>query len=279
MDSYSIHLHYLLMGASLMIDLLEKKIILTNYYAKIKCEANWRWRAREIPLEHYDLFYVWDGTGQVEVNGTQYPVSKGSCLLFRPGDFTSAEHDGQRPLTLTYIHFSLDERPNHIPERYREFKDTLDLEILLNRYVHVRLANLYGADEEATLILKQLMIALLRSDQLTQQQEKQEFRAMQDTIHEIANFMREHPALWSTAEDLAKRAQLSKSYFCKKFKSYIGTSVNDYAIMSRLERAEYLLRYGGMTVTEVADALQYRDVYFFSRQFKQYMGRNPSELR
>ena len=42
---------------------------------------------------------------------------------------------------------------------------------------------------------------------------------------------------------------------------------------SRIERAQHLLMHTGMNVTEVADALGYRDIFFFSRQFKQYTGR------
>jgi YesN/AraC family two-component response regulator len=40
-----------------------------------------------------------------------------------------------------------------------------------------------------------------------------------------------------------------------------------------------LLRFGGMKVTEVAYALGYKDVYFFSRQYKKYTGRFPSSDR
>lgn len=59
----------------------------------------------------------------------------------------------------------------------------------------------------------------------------------------------------------------------------MGISVQSYMIRMRIERAEHLLQYAGMSVSEVADALGYRDVFFFSRQFKQYTGRAPSTLR
>jgi len=55
--------------------------------------------------------------------------------------------------------------------------------------------------------------------------------------------------------------------------------VQSYIIRMRIERAEHLLVHTGMNVTEVADALGYRDIFFFSRQFKQYTGKSPSEIR
>lgn len=75
------------------------------------------------------------------------------------------------------------------------------------------------------------------------------------------------------------RAQLSPRYFSMKFREVLGMSVQTYMIRTRIDRAQYLLTHAGMNVTEVADALGYRDIFFFSRQFKQYTGKNPSEIK
>ena len=78
---------------------------------------------------------------------------------------------------------------------------------------------------------------------------------------------------------LARRANLSPRYFAIKFKEMTGMSVQQFLIRTRIERAQHLLMHSGMNVTEVADALGYRDIFFFSRQFKQYTGKSPSEIR
>jgi AraC family transcriptional regulator of arabinose operon len=103
-----------------VIYLPEAAYIATPFYSKIKCEPSWKWPLREEPLDNYDLFYVWDGYGEVTVNGISYIVGKGSCFLFHPGDYTSAIHDKQNPLTLTYIHFNFTEHPKLIPATYRQ---------------------------------------------------------------------------------------------------------------------------------------------------------------
>src|SRR5690606_2635354 len=104
-------------------------------------------------------------------------------------------------------------------------------------------------------------------------------RTLQTAILEAANYIREHPAERFTVARLAARAELSPKYFSRMFADLIGESVQSFIIRTRLERAAYLLRHSGMNVSEVADALGYRDVFFFSRQFRKHMGRNPSELR
>jgi len=261
-----------------MISIPETSFIATNFFSKIKCEPEWKWPRREQPLENYDLFYVWDGRGEVTVNNTSFAVEKGSCFLFRPGDHTSATHDRQNPLTITYIHFNIDQKPDLIPAIYRKLAEPTTIETLLGRYVHLRLSPQFGSNEEAALVLKQIMINLLRNDRFEQRYQPKKSERLQDRILEIANLIKEHPATWYSIAELASRAQLSKRYFATKFKSYMGMTVQEYEIQSRIERAEFLLHYCGMSVSEVAHALGYKDVYFFSRQFKKHYGKSPSSI-
>lgn len=251
---------------------------LKTAFAKIACEPGWKWQKREKPLANFDLFYVWSGEGEVVLNGKPYQVGAGSCFLFRPGDHTSATHNPQRPLVLTYIHFDVHEPLQDIPAPYRVLEETVDFEHLLSRYVRLFLVETFGAEEEGKLILKQLMIHLLRADRAAPIERKAS-NQLTEAIHEIANYIRQHPSLAHRVEDLAARAQLSPRYFSIKFKELIGMSVQSYTIKTRIDRAQHLLMHAGMNVTEVADTLGYRDIFFFSRQFKQYTGKSPSEIR
>lgn len=263
-----------------MLNVSPEDYILKPSFAKILCEPAWKWQRREQRLPNYDLFYVWSGEGEVVLNGVTYPVHRGSCFLFRPGDDTYATHNPQKPLTLTYIHFDLAAIPSLLPEPYRVIKDTVEFERLLSSYVRLFLVErTFGAEEEARLVLKQLMIRLLREDREEEPAGGGESVQLTEAIHEVANFIRLNAGSHHRLEDLAARANLSPKYFSTKFRAMIGQSVQSYIIRSRIERAEHLLRYGGMTVSEVADVLGYRDVFFFSRQFKRHTGKSPSEIR
>jgi AraC family transcriptional regulator of arabinose operon len=261
-----------------MLDLLPSSFVLTPSFAKIVCEPSWKWQKREKALANYDLFYVWSGEGELNLNGKPFQVGKGSCFLFRPGDHTSATHNPQKPLVLTYIHFNVTELVSYIPEPYRQLEDTYDFEHMLARYVRLFLVRTFAAEEEARLILKQLVIHLLRHDR-EEPVERKASNQLTESIHEVANYIQQHPGTAHRVEDLAVRAGLSSRYFSIKFKDLIGMSVQTYMIRTRIERAQHLLIHAGMNVTEVADALGYRDIFFFSRQFKQYTGKSPSEVR
>ncbi|MCM3746846.1 AraC family transcriptional regulator [Paenibacillus pasadenensis] len=261
-----------------MLHVPPSSFVLLPSFAKIVCEPGWKWPRRDKPMANYDLFYVWSGEGELTLNNDTYPLEKGSCFLFRPGDYTSAVHNPQKPLVLTYIHFDVEGESGEVPERHRVLEDTVEFEYLLSRYVRLFLVKLFAAEEEASLILKQLMIHLLRDD-LEAPVERKASNQLTEAIQEIANFIRQNPGISHRVEDLAGRAGLSPRYFSIKFKEIIGIPVQTYMIRTRIERAQHLLMHGGMNVTEVADALGYRDIFFFSRQFKQYTGKSPSEIR
>ncbi|KZE39878.1 hypothetical protein AV656_00905 [Bhargavaea cecembensis] len=248
--------------------------------ATIHCEPDWSWKRRNQPMPNFDLFYVWNGAGTVLLNKKTYEVEKGHCFLFRPGDEIEAFHDAQNPLVLTYIHFDLANNPRLLPGPHRVLGDPISFESLLSRYVRLFLVHTYGAETEGKLILKQLMIHLLREEhESLSKVMNRSSRQLEESILEIANYIRQHPAEPHTVRDLAERAHLSERYFSRKFKQIIGHTVKSYVVHCRIKRAEHLLHFTGMNVTEAARALGYRDLHFFSRQFKQYTGKNPSDIR
>lgn len=263
-----------------MLHINPNNFVLKPSFGTIHCEPNWQWRKREVPLPNYDLLYIWSGLGNLVLNRKSYDVEKGHCFLFKPGDEISATHNAQNRLTITYIHFDITENPLIMPPSHRIVGNTINVESLLTQYIRLSLMKEYGAEIEGKLILKQLMIHLLREDQETEKQEELVIsNSLLETIQEIANYIRVHPAEPHSIASLATRANLSPQYFSQKFKQYIGKTVKSHIIDSRIKRAEHLLHYSGMSVTETAHALGYNDLHFFSRQFKQHTGKNPSEIR
>lgn len=262
-----------------MIDLNPDDFVLKPAVATIHCEPTWQWKKRNMPMPNYDLFYVWSGEGTLLLNNKSYSIKKGHCFLFRPGDETEATHNPQNPLVLTYIHFDVAQIPQIIPAQHRVLSHPIHFESLLTQYVRLFLVKTFGAEIEGKLILKQLMIHLLREEQEMGEALSEMSHDLSETILEIANYIQQHPGNLHTIESLAARANLSERYFSKKFKEITGQKVKSFIVHSRIKRAEHLLHTTGMSVTETAYSLGYNDLHFFSRQFKQYTGKSPSEVR
>lgn len=90
-----------------------------------------------------------------------------------------------------------------------------------------------------------------------------------DAIHE--GFLAEN----FRVEELAALCHMKVSYFTRLFKELYGMPPAKYIIHLKLEYACELLRLDRYSITRVAALAGFSDVYFFSRQFKKYMGISP----
>ncbi len=80
-------------------------------------------------------------------------------------------------------------------------------------------------------------------------------------------------------DDMARMTEISKCYFCKLFKKLNGKTLSEYIKYVRINEAYLLLKGTGMSVTDVALAVGYNDINYFSRVFKSFMGTSPSSVR
>ncbi|MBQ7090736.1 MAG: helix-turn-helix transcriptional regulator [Clostridia bacterium] len=75
---------------------------------------------------------------------------------------------------------------------------------------------------------------------------------------------------------LAERSGISPSYLKKLFIKKFGMPPSKYIINLKINYACDLLQSGLYRISQVAELCGYADLYFFSRQFKDYMGISPS---
>ena len=80
-----------------------------------------------------------------------------------------------------------------------------------------------------------------------------------------------------TLAEIAAHAHTSISTLTSHFRSVYGCSVIHYFNTLRIERAQRRLRTGDCSVTEVADALGFSSIHYFSRLYRKHTGHAPSE--
>lgn len=77
--------------------------------------------------------------------------------------------------------------------------------------------------------------------------------------------------------DVAEHLGISESYLSRLFKRETGDSFSEYLLQVRIAKAEELMRMQRYKVYEIAEQVGYRNVEYFSRQFKKITGKSPSE--
>jgi transcriptional regulator GlxA family with amidase domain len=98
-------------------------------------------------------------------------------------------------------------------------------------------------------------------------------------LDELIRAIQMEPGRRWSVDELARRMHLSRAQFDRRFRAVTGLAPTRFMVQARLERARQLIQETNMTLGQIASALGYEDVYFFSRQYKRYMGSPPSTLR
>ena len=235
-----------------------------------RCEPSWSWVSR--PLPDHLLWCVLDGRGRLELDGAEQELHPGICAVFAPDDAPTAGHDPKRRLLVFGMHFEAGD--GVVPEvRWGEVVDRELLGVLARACdAGYRRGDLLGR-RQAELCLEQLLGMIWDAVH-------NPGRSGTDTaVDEVARLLRQDPGREWTVAEMAGRAALSRAQFTRRFVAQLGMSPAQYLIQARIDRADQLLTETGMTVTQVAAALGYTDVPYFSRQYKQRTGRSPSSVR
>ncbi|MEO8827342.1 helix-turn-helix transcriptional regulator [Lapillicoccus sp.] len=78
---------------------------------------------------------------------------------------------------------------------------------------------------------------------------------------------------------IAAAAFMSKSHFVRRFTELFGTTPGAYLGQRRIERAQDLLRFANLTVTEVCHTVGFVSLGSFSSTFTERVGVSPSEFQ
>ncbi|WP_020617609.1 AraC family transcriptional regulator [Paenibacillus daejeonensis] len=82
-----------------------------------------------------------------------------------------------------------------------------------------------------------------------------------------------------TLESLADRAGVSTEHLVRLFKKFEGTTPIKYVWQYRVLRAVEMLRFTGLTITEIAYRCGFKTSFHFARLVKQQTGLQPTQIR
>ena len=81
------------------------------------------------------------------------------------------------------------------------------------------------------------------------------------------------------SEYLKEKCHYDYSFLSKLFSEVNGVSIEKYYIAQKVERIKELLIYDELSISEIADLLQYSSVAHLSTQFRNMTGMTPSQFK
>lgn len=289
MDSCKIYLHYhaISMGRT------DSKfsLRLNEPCGRMACAPCWvRSRKDSLKLSDLECWLVWQGHGWMQTQNREYELRPGFCVFMRPGGIYDAQQNEDHPLGITFIHFDLlrDKEVASLPEAPFQVSDLLSVD-----HISKRIVSLYGQAsissehayrrkrlEAAGCLLQGLLLVLVGEIEDRKAHPLLELSAeTQALINSQCVRIEEDPANYENVVAMAQEAGMSSAHYSRTFKLVAGISASDYMIQTRISRASMLLMETSLAVGAIAEQVGYRDIYFFSRQFKQRTGLPPSAFR
>lgn len=236
---------------------------------------HWEWETAG--EAHYNFWLCLGGEGSLRTEGMGFRIRPGMFFIFSPGQAVSAAHYSGERVTRFSAHFAplsgavmldsvagfpvLGGQVAELPQLKREIDMIMRLafrrkdELLLHRKIYDLIARVCaGGGRRKSTILDERVLEAIR-------------------------LIREDPAGVDSMEVLARQLNWSRSHFDREFSRQVGQPPKQFLLNCKMIEARRLLESTQLRVGEVAERLGYRDIYFFSRQFKAFYGVSPQQYR
>lgn len=240
--------------------------------------STWKWEV-EIPDSYYNLWVFLQGEVEVALGNQTFSVTRPSYFLMRPEEQGRIVNTGNGPMQNFILHID-----------HRCFKTMISDALITSSwgtpvYQYDRFHD--QAEEAARLWLRGDPVSRAVSIQLAQLIFYTFWRDITTPPHNereekmilLMDAIRFHPEKQWQIEVLAHEHHLSRSQFTRRFVSVADCSPRAFITRCRIDKAIRFLTDSSMNISEISEALNYSDVFYFSRQFKQETGRAPSAYR
>lgn len=137
----------------------------------------------------------------------------------------------------------------------------------------------FGSEQLIKIYLEQLLIHLVRQKGKAPAHTATLPRQRYDDAKckEICDFLESRAQESLTFADVCKAFSLSPSTLKKLFRDKMGCGVMDFFQRCKMDRAKELIREKELNFTEIAEALHFSSVHYFSRHFKALTDMTPSQ--
>lgn len=231
--------------------------------------------------ESYLLFYTLRGAGLIEQGDDRVLLRAGQALLMdcrKPQRYATAP--GQHCWHHDWVH--LDGAGVAAMAEWLIPEGKLTPITLTDQKVEEQFKTIFAELESGTvdsmlqvsLALHQLL-TLCAQGLLNQEQTE----SNQQVIQQAAQTIREKYNQPLSLNDLLRQAHMSRSYFLRLFRRYMGTTPYNYLISTRITQAKALLALTDRSVSEIGREVGFGDASNFSARFSAAVGQSPMQYR
>lgn len=228
----------------------------------------------------YILHFVRSGKGNYTVGGVTREVTEGQAFLIRPEEEVFYIADADDPWEYSWVSFAGVEADELLylsgfsEKTYvREASFPDEVYDIIKQMLELKGAT--PADKYE--LLGRLYILFSRLFSVTAERHKYTAQTESDYVAEAINYINENISGSLKVSDVSAHVGLERTYLFRIFKSNVGVSVRDYILTEKLNWAVGLIKETGISLSDVAYGIGYKNYNSFSRIFKKKYGCTVTE--
>lgn len=236
-------------------------------------------------LDYHLVHLVLSGHGRFRCRDREYELKRGDCFFIFPGELQSYVSDEKDPWRYRWIAFGgshadtllaqLDITPSNPIAR----ADQVERTAALFRHIQHLLSRgepSCGLQTEGYL---RIMLSLFQKKPLASRKEEERWSESKRQVEKAIRWLTLQYAQPITIASMAKALGYHRTHLTKIFKEHTGMPPMTYLLKIRMERARLLMKDERLTLQQIASSVGFHDPLYFSRKFKSWYGKSPSEYR
>lgn len=241
-----------------------------------------------------EIFYLSRGRHWLLIDQTEYALTAGQMIIYAPNSYHEAA--SRRPEDAEASVLTFDASSEILPTLYnRVISLTQKQQQVLNAVIDEGVAYFCGRNPQDTIrgmVLKEgidpsrlwglkkqiefFLIDVYKTDTEQTHVSGKMLRHEADFERTVA-YLRAHLAEPLTLEQIAAACLMSVSKLKLLFREKVQMGPINYWNLLRIEEAKRLIREGQQNHTQIAEALGFSSLHYFSRLFKKVTGMTPSQ--
>lgn len=245
-----------------------------------KCTPGYAWGPGM--RDHYLLHYISSGSGTYETGGAVYALTAGDAFLALPETEICYQADENDPWTYEWVGFSGTDAGAIIARTSFSETKLVQRKISCGEALRAQLGRINDAFGNAyTNALRMtgelyVLLAILAED--AEKEDPME-TSRTERVRKAVEYIASRYSYGISVEEIASYVGVSRSTLFREFREELAISPKEYLDRYRLRRAAWLLENTDLKVSSVATSVGYEGGLYFSRVFRKFTGKTPSEYR
>ena len=231
---------------------------------------------------HLELFYILGGRGQFLIQDQLYPVNANNLVIINPNIPHTEVSLNAQPLEYIVLGIEGIELAGGDDDNGRfsilDHFESVEISGCLRNILREMEQKSTGYEDVCQAYMEILIIRLMRSTSLSVPAQPQVIPRNSQCAF-VKRYIDQHFKETLTLDQLAEAAHMNRYYLSHAFKKEFGVSPINYMIRCRVEESKYLLAETDLSISQIAQLLNFSSPSYFSQVFHRSQSISPKEYR